>query len=113
MHRKSHIKGLAEFFQSELGQRMINSNNIRREWAFNLLMEEGSLLQGVIDCAFMDDGAWVLVDYKTDRIEDEDAFIQRYQLQIDWYAKALEKITGTPVKERYLYSISKGKAYQL
>ena len=108
-----YIKGLAEFFQSELGQRMINSNNIRREWAFNLLMEEGSLLQGVIDCAFMDDGAWVLVDYKTDRIEDEDAFIQRYQLQIDWYAKALEKITGTPVKERYLYSISKGKAYQL
>ena len=108
-----YIKGLAEFFQSELGQRMLNSNNIRREWAFNLLMEEGSLLQGVIDCAFMDDGAWVLVDYKTDRIEDEEAFIQRYKLQIDWYAKALEKITGTPVKERYLYSISKGKAYQM
>ena len=108
-----YIKGLAEFFQSELGQRMLRSPNVRREWAFNLLMEEGSLLQGVIDCAFMDDGAWVLVDYKTDRIEDEDAFIQRYQLQIDWYAKALEKITGTPVKERYLYSISKGKAYQL
>ena len=108
-----YIKGLAEYFQSELGQRMLNSNNIRREWAFNLLMEEGSLLQGVIDCAFMDDGAWVLVDYKTDRIEDEEAFIQRYQLQIDWYTKALERITGTPVKERYLYSISKGKAYQL
>ena len=108
-----YIKGLAEFFQSELGQRMLKSNNIRREWAFNLLMEEGSLLQGVIDCAFLENGAWVLVDYKTDRIEDEDAFIQRYQLQIDWYAKALERITGTPVKERYLYSISKGKAYQL
>lgn len=108
-----YIKGLAEFFQSELGQRMLKSNNIRREWAFNLLMEEGSLLQGVIDCAFLENGAWVLVDYKTDRIEDEDAFIQRYKLQIDWYAKALEKITGTPVKERYLYSISKGKAYQL
>lgn len=108
-----YIKGLAEFFQSELGRRMLNSNNIRREWAFNLLMEEGSLLQGVIDCAFLENGAWVLVDYKTDRIEDEEAFIQRYKLQIDWYAKALERITGTPVKERYLYSISKGKAYQL
>ena len=108
-----YIKGLAEFFQSELGQRMLKSNNIRREWAFNLLMEEGSLLQGVIDCAFMDDGAWVLVDYKTDRIEDEEAFIQQYKLQIDWYAKALEKITGKQVKERYLYSISKGKDYQM
>ncbi len=108
-----YIKGLAEYFQSELGQRMLNSSHVRREWAFNLLMEEGSLLQGVIDCAFLENGVWVLIDYKTDRIEDEHAFIQRYQLQIDWYAKALEKITGTPVKERYLYSISKGKAYQL
>lgn len=108
-----YIKGLAEFFQSELGQRMLHSPNVRREWAFNLVMEEGSLLQGVIDCAFMEEGRWVLVDYKTDRIEDEDAFIQRYQLQIDWYARALEKITGIPVKARYLYSISKSKAFQL
>ena len=108
-----YIKGLAEFFESSLGQRMLRSTNVRREWAFNLLMEEGSLLQGVIDCAFIEDDQWVLVDYKTDRIEDEDAFIQRYRLQIDWYAKALEKITGKQVKERYLYSISKGKAYQL
>lgn len=109
-----YLKGLADFYGSELGQRLLKSPNVRREWAFNLVMDErGTLLQGVIDCAFLEDGAWVLVDYKTDRIEDEDAFIQRYQLQIDWYAKALERITGLPVKEKYLYSIGKTKAYQL
>ena len=108
-----YIKGLADFYESSLGQRMLQSPNVRREWAFNLVMAGGTLLQGVIDCAFMEDGAWVLVDYKTDRIEDENAFIQRYQQQIDWYARALEIITGTPVKARYLYSIGKGKAYQL
>ena len=108
-----YIKGLAEFFENDLGQRMLRSETIRREWAFNLMMEEGSLLQGVIDCAFTEQGQWVLVDYKTDRIEDEDAFIQRYQLQIDWYAKALERITGKPVKERYLYSIGLAKAFRL
>ncbi len=107
------MKGLAAFFGSELGQRMLASRNVRREWAFNLVMDErGTLLQGVIDCAFQEDGAWVLVDYKTDRIEDEAAFLQRYQLQLDWYAKALERITGLPVKEKYLYAIGRAKAYQ-
>ena len=109
-----YMKGLADFYGSPLGQRMLASPNVRREWSFNLVMDDrGTLLQGVIDCAFLEDGAWVLVDYKTDRIEDEDAFIQRYQLQIEWYARALERITGLPVKERYLYSIGKTKAYQL
>ena len=55
----------------------------------------------------------MLVDYKTDRIQDEEAFIRRYQLQIDWYARALERITGTPVKEKYLYSIGLAKAFRL
>lgn len=109
------FRGLADFFNSDIGKRMLASSNVRREWAFNLLLDEksGMILQGVIDCAFIENGSWVLVDYKTDRITDESAFIERYQLQIDWYAKALEKITGKPVSERYLYSISKGKAYQL
>ena len=110
-----YIKGLADFFGSDLGQRMLRSPNVRREWAFNLVMEDqqGAILQGVIDCAFLEDDAWVLVDYKTDRIEDESAFIRRYATQIDWYARALERITGRPVKNRYLYSISLGKEFQL
>lgn len=109
-----YMKGLADFFASDIGRRMLASPNVRREWAFNLVMDErGTLLQGVIDCAFLEDGEWVLVDYKTDRIEDEEAFIQRYEMQVDWYARALERITGRPVKEKYLYSIGKTKAYQL
>ncbi len=108
-----YIRGAADFFASDLGQRMLKSPKVRREWAFNLVLENGSLLQGVIDCVFLEEGAWVLVDYKTDRIGDESAFIQRYQLQIDWYAKALERITGLPVKEKYLYSIGLNKAFPL
>ncbi len=109
-----YIKGIADFFAGPLGQRMLRSSRVQREWAFNLVMDErGTILQGVIDCAFLEDGAWVLVDYKTDRIADEDAFIQRYQGQIDWYAAALEKITGLAVKEKCLYSINLGKIFRL
>jgi len=109
-----YIKGVAEFFASPLGQRMLRSDTVRREWAFNLVMDDkGTLLQGVIDCAFLEDDQWVLVDYKTDRIQDEDAFMQRYEMQLDWYARALERITGKAVMEKYLYSISKTREYKL
>jgi len=109
-----YMKGLADFFGSTLGQRMLRSSRVQREWAFNLVMDErGTILQGVIDCAFLEDGAWVLVDYKTDRIVDEDAFIRRYREQIEWYARALETITGLPVKEKCLYSINLGKVFRI
>lgn len=104
-------QSLLRFFQSNLGQRMLNSSLVRREWSFNLRMEENTLLQGVIDCAFEEKDGWILIDYKTDRINDEEAFIQRYTMQLDWYTKALEAITKKSVHERWLYSLSKSKAY--
>ena len=108
-----NMRGLSRFFSSNLGQRMLMSPNVRREWSFNLLMDDqrGTLLQGVIDCCFVENDGWVLVDYKTDRIIDEAAFQARYALQLSWYAKALETITGRPVREQWLYAISTGKAY--
>lgn len=110
-----NLRGVTAFFQSELGQRMLRSDTVRREWSFNLVMNEesGTLLQGVIDCAFLEDGEWVLVDYKTDRISDENAFCERYALQLTWYARALERITGRPVRQMWLYAIGLGKAFEM
>ena len=107
--------GIADYFRSDVGARMLRSNLVRREWSFNLVMDDaqGTLLQGVIDCAFLEDGQWVLVDYKTDHITDEDAFRERYAMQVAWYARALAKITGKPVKEAWLYAIGKRKAYRM
>ena len=110
-----HMQGIAGFYRSELGQRMLKSQLVRREWAFNLVVDDAreTLLQGVIDCAFLEDGQWVLVDYKTDRINDEQAFCDRYRMQLTWYARALQRITGLPVREMWLYAISIGKAFRL
>lgn len=104
---------LLGYYQSELGQRMLRSKIVRREWSFTMPIEGGTLMQGVIDCAFMEDGAWVLVDYKTDYIDDEQAFINRYARQLALYADAIEKITGKPVRERYLYALRAGGEYEL
>ncbi|MBQ7865785.1 MAG: helicase-exonuclease AddAB subunit AddA [Clostridia bacterium] len=106
------MRRVMQFFGSDVGQRLLRSDKIRREWSFNLLMEEeGTLLQGVIDCAFMENGRWILLDYKTDRIEDENAFVQRYTLQMQWYARALERITGIKVDEIWLCALSTGIFY--
>lgn len=102
---------LVQFYASDIGQRLLKSPVIRREWSFNLLLSEGTLLQGVIDCAFMENNQWILLDYKTDRIIEEEAFVARYRDQLRWYARALTELTGYPVAETWLYSLSLGKAF--
>ena len=102
----------AAYFRSPLGVRMLASPGVRREWGFNLYREERNLLvQGVIDCAFLEGDEWVLVDYKTDRVEDTKAFTDEYRPQLKWYAEAIRDLTGKPVKETWLYSLSRGEAY--
>ena len=50
----------------------------------------------------------VLVDYKTDRIREgeEEILKNRYQVQINYYTRALEQMTGKKVKEAVIYSLS-------
>ena len=69
------------------------------------------LLQGVIDCCFVERGAWVLVDYKTDSPADVPAVLQKHRPQLALYAQALEALTGLPVAERLLVLVRAGTAY--
>lgn len=108
------IRDVAGFYASGLGQRLLRSPEVRREWNFNFLREEQHMLvQGVMDCVFLEDGEWILLDYKTDRIEDEGVFAEHYRPQLAWYAAALEALTGKKVRERWLYSLSLGKALKV
>ena len=105
---------IIRFFESSLGSRMLASSEVRREWDFNLSVpERGMIVQGIIDCAFREGDGWVLLDYKTDRIENEAGFLEEYRPQLEWYRVALEKLTGLPVRESWLYSLSVDKAFIL
>jgi len=99
------------FLVSSLGRRMLASPEVKREWGF-CLMHEGVLIQGILDLCFFEDGAWVLVDYKTDRC-DADELKQRYREQLTWYARALRDITGRPVREIFLYALRQGRALEI
>ena len=108
-------RSLYGFFNSDLGQRLIASKRVERELPFSMLFDgnrvypdvetgERLFLQGIIDTAFVEDGQWVLVDYKTDRIKSGDELIRRYKIQMDLYKEALETLTDMPVKASYIYS---------
>ena len=71
--------------------------------------EDQQLVQGVIDLYFEYEGELYLVDYKTDRVKGEAGekeLRDRYQIQVDLYAKALEKAMGKKVSHRYIYSFA-------
>ena len=105
---------LTGFFASPPGVRLLASPRVEREWAFTYRREgkEGvQLLQGVIDCCFVERGAWVLVDYKTDSPADVPAVLQKHRPQLALYAQALEALTGLPVAERLLVLVRAGAAY--
>ncbi|MEG6584291.1 helicase-exonuclease AddAB subunit AddA [Dendrosporobacter sp. 1207_IL3150] len=119
------IKGIQQFFTSELGQRMCGASRVRRELPFSLLLpaerfypdlsgaEEGIFIQGVIDVLFDDGDGLILVDYKTDKVNSGSELADKYAIQISLYAEAIEAIYKMPVKERYLYVFSTGEVIKV
>ena len=106
------VRELQWFLNHALWQRISGAARMHREWAFNLRQEhdgDSTLLQGVIDCCFIENQQWVLVDYKTDHA-DENTIIERHKTQVILYADALERLTGIRVKEKILFAVALGKA---
>ena len=62
------------------------------------------LIQGIIDVYFVEDGEIVVADYKTDRADSGQELVKKYRKQLDYYAHALEELTGKRVKEKIIYS---------
>ncbi|HPY42766.1 MAG TPA: UvrD-helicase domain-containing protein [Clostridia bacterium] len=103
---------VARFYRSDLARRMARSPQRHAEWPFTLLADEQVILQGVLDACFLEEGAWVLVDYKTDRGEAKD-ILARYRDQMRWYMRALRDITGLAVREAWLYLLRTGEAVRV
>ena len=116
---------LLRFTSSQLGRRMAKAQQAGKLWrerqfvigvpARQLSLADSGervLIQGVIDAYLEEEGGLVLVDYKTDRAApgQEAVLIERYRVQLEDYRMALEQMTGKPVKEQILYSLSLQKA---
>ena len=106
-------KGAAAFLESDLGKRLTQADTLHREWPFTMQIREDSptMVQGIVDAAFLEDGKWILVDYKTDRDTRPEVFVPRHEKQMNWYRTAVERLTDIPVKEMWLFALRAGKAY--
>jgi ATP-dependent helicase/nuclease subunit A len=126
--RAADLNMITDFLNSEIGRRIRRAGGLRREVPFNLRKKAGQLfpdmppvndtllVQGVIDCFFEEDGQWVLVDYKTDYVDSPQKvkeLAERYRIQMNLYAEALEQITGKPVKERILCLLHANQAVSM
>ncbi len=111
---------LRAFLHSPLFSRMQSAGIIHRETPFTVRMAAGDVLgdpaipasetivlQGIVDSWFIESGKIVLVDYKTDRSRER---VPAYRRQLSWYAAALEKVVGLPVKETILWFLHEGCA---
>ena len=111
---------LAKFFKSEIGRRLITAQEFYRELPFSRLIDaqrffhvdEKIFIQGIIDLLFKDAaGKWILLDYKTDR--DSENIGERYRIQIELYAAAVEALLKINVAEKYLYLLNGGRLVKM
>jgi len=71
-----------------------------REFPVMFRMDDGRMLEGVIDLAFVEEGRWTILDFKTDA--DLGTKRLHYERQLQWYAVAVNRLTGMPVTANLL-----------
>ncbi len=113
-------KKLNGFFNSSLFERIMKSDTVYKEKKFIIAMspcefdenlsdtfaDERIIVQGILDCAFEENGEIVIVDYKTDRVSSPEQLRERYSDQLRVYERAVKECLGKNVKETLLYSFS-------
>lgn len=121
------IEAVKRFFASPLAQRMRKSPDLMREKKFTVHLpidyfdkslaefkDEKLTVQGIADAVFAEDGALVIVDYKTDRVENGDELIDRYWSQIKTYKEAMLQCTSyDKVSSMILYSFHLNEAIEI
>ncbi len=124
------IRKITELMDTDIFKRITAAEKVYKEIPFNLELsyaelydgqeeqinsDDTILLQGVIDCYFEEDGELVLIDYKTDYVEpgNTEKIKDRYEIQLSYYSRALEKLTGMKVKDRYIYLFSTGELLEI
>lgn len=107
------------FLQSDLGKRMSlaqSEGRLHKEQQFVVGIparnmgagdsDELVIVEGIMDAWFEENGELVLMDYKTDRVDDEGVLREHYSRQLDYYARALTQMTGKKIKEKWIYSLA-------
>lgn len=112
-----NINKVYQFTKSKIWEEMIHAHVVHREKAFYISipakevfdkeLEEKILVQGVIDLYYINEqNELILVDFKTDYVEDrnEQILVDKYNIQLELYKRALEDALQRKVDKVYIYS---------
>jgi len=122
-----NIGKLKSFFESDVFKRIKKADIVKREMRFLTEVEafkivpdlderfsdEKIIVQGAVDVCFTEPDGVVILDFKTDRVEDSEKFKNAYAEQLNIYALACEKIFGLPVKQKIIYSFALSKEIEV
>ena len=112
------VERIFRFFQTDIGARFMRAKHVLREFKFSILVDAADyypdacndkiLLQGVVDCALLEDDGITVLDFKTDALTagNKPEKIALYRNQVQTYARALSKIYEMPIKASYIYFFS-------
>ena len=121
-------KAVAEFFAGSLAKRILSAEKVYKEYAFtaciplremqpglpeNETVNENVVIEGVADCAFVENGSLVIVDFKTDKAENGEKLAEKYKEQLSIYRRCLSEVLDIPVKETVIYSFRLGKTVEI
>ena len=71
------------------------------------------LVQGIIDVFFEEDDGIVLLDYKTDRVDEAGQLVLRYEKQLRLYQQAISDAFDVQIKDVLIYSFCLNKTISL
>lgn len=115
---------ILKFTQSKIWQDMKHAKEIHKEKPFYIMIpakevyqeevSEDILVQGIIDLYYINQkDELVLVDYKTDYVQNETELINKYRKQLELYQKALEESLQRKVNHIFIYSTFLGKELEV
>ncbi|MEE1012036.1 MAG: PD-(D/E)XK nuclease family protein, partial [Acutalibacteraceae bacterium] len=109
-------KAISVFFESELAKRILGAEKVFKEYSFTASIplneiepsikntDEVIIIEGVADCAFIENGELVIVDFKTDKASQGIELAEKYKKQLSVYRRCLAEVIGIPVKQTLIYS---------
>lgn len=137
-----NLRQIERFAVSSLVDKMRRSPMLKREFRFNVRMPADRFtsdaelkeklaadgvrltVQGVVDAVFRDPdtGDLVLVDYKTDRVTDEEwrdpalaaeSFRRRHESQLTYYREICSRLFGEEITSALIYSTVLGRTIEI
>lgn len=116
---------LAGFYTSSWGQRVLAAEQRQKLWreqsftqavpapGLDPALGKKTLIQGIIDLLFEEDGKLYVIDFKTDARTTEKALMDRYSFQLRMYALAAARIRRLPVAACLIWQLRQNCSFEL